>query len=263
MQPGADGAAAPAAAPAPAPASSARRALELLGAFSKDRHTLSSRELSELTGIALPTVYRYLALLRETGFLVGDEKGNYHLSVRLIALAQAAEAADDLVGLADPVMRELATATGETVLLVRLVGNTAVCVHRIESSHRLRLAYEPGQPVSLERGASARLLLGSVPEASRRAIVARLAARDPEAARSLDEEVALARQRGWAVSREEIDPGIWAAAAAIRDSPGEVLGVLSVPSPLVRAPATARDRTLDLVRTAAATVSEAVRAAGR
>ena len=233
------------------PASSARRVLDLLDCFTKDRHTLSSRELSELTGIALPSVYRYLTLLREAGYVTGDERGNYHLSVRVIGLGQAAEAAEGLIGVADPVMRELATATGETVLLVRLVSQAAVCVHRIESSHRLRLAYEPGQPVSLERGASARLLLSSVPEPLREAVLARVAQTDPTAAQRLADDIRLADQRGWATSQEEIDLGIWAASAAVRDRAGRTTAVISVPSPLLRATPEFRDQVLTQVRAAA------------
>jgi len=247
----------------PAPASSARRVLDLLGCFTKDRHTMSSRELSELTGIALPSVYRYITLLRESGFLAGDDRGNYHLSVRVIGLAQAAEAADDLIATADPVMRDLAAATGETVLLVRLVSQAAVCVHRIESSHRLRLAYEPGQPVSLEHGASARLLLSSVPAPVREDVLARVAGADPEAAERLAEEVRLAQERGWATSQEEIDPGIWAASAAVRAPDGRTLAVVSVPSPLVRATTDVRVRVLSQVRAAAEEISLEARSTAR
>jgi len=238
--------------------SSARRVLDVLDCFTKDRHTLSSKELAELTGIALPSVYRYITLLRDAGYLAGDDRGNYHLSMRLIGLAQAAEAADDLVALADPVMRELAAATGETVLLVRLVSQAAVCVHRIESSHRLRLAYEPGQPLSLEHGASARLLLSSVPAQVRAGVLADVAAEDPAAAERLAAEVELAQQRGWATSQEEIDPGIWAASAAVRDPAGRTVAVVSVPSPLVRATDDVRVRVLGHVRDAAQAITAAV-----
>ena len=47
----------------------ARRVLALMLTFSADDHTLTARQLAERTGIALPSVYRYLTLLRETGLL--------------------------------------------------------------------------------------------------------------------------------------------------------------------------------------------------
>jgi DNA-binding IclR family transcriptional regulator len=70
-------------------AEGARRVLAVLQAFSPRQHTLTARELSELTAIPLPSMYRYIALLRDTGLLTGDDHGAYHLSARLIALARA------------------------------------------------------------------------------------------------------------------------------------------------------------------------------
>jgi DNA-binding IclR family transcriptional regulator len=240
----------------------ARRALTMLLAFSMERHTQSARDLARVTGIPLPSVYRYVALLREMGLLVGDERGLYHLSARLSALARAAETAETLIDLADPVMRRLSAATGETVILVRLVARSAVCVHRIESRHNLRTSYEPGQPLPLEHGASARLLLAGMTAEARRGYLAPLAARDPTAAARLEEQVVLAGVRGWAASEEEIDAGVWAAAAAVRDRTGTV-AALSVPSPLVRAPEALHEELLARVRAAAEEINTLLAAVHR
>lgn len=240
----------------------ARRALTILLAFSTERHTQSARDLSRATGIPLPSVYRYVALLRDMGLLVGDERGLYHLSARLSALARAAETAETLIDLADPVMRKLSAATGETVMLVRLLGHSAVCVHRIESRHHLRTSYEPGQPLSLERGASARLLLAGMAAEARSNYLAPIAARDPAVAARLEKQAVLAGERGWAVSEEEIDDGVWAAAAAVRDRTG-IVAALSVPSPLVRAPEILHEELLGKVRAAAAELNTALHAAHR
>lgn len=240
----------------------ARRVLTVLMAFSPERHTQSARDLAEVTGIPLPSVYRYVALLRDMGLLVADERGSYHPSARLSALARTAERAESLTDLADPVMRRLAAVTGETVILVRLIAGSAVCVHRVESTHSLRTSYEPGQPLSLEHGASARLLLASVSADARRGYLAPLAARDPEAASHLEEQAIIAGQRGWAVSEEEIDVGVWAAAAAVLDRTG-IVAALSVPSPLVRAPEALHKELLSHVRDAAAEINTALHGAHR
>jgi DNA-binding IclR family transcriptional regulator len=243
-------------------AEGARRAVALLMVFSREHHTLTARELSRATAVPLPSVYRYVALLRDMGMLVGDGRGRYHLSARLTALGRAAEAAETLNAFADPVMRRLAAQTGETVILVRLIARSAVCVHRVESTHRLRTSFEPGQALSLERGASARLLLASMPDDARREYLAPLARRDPEFAAWLSEQVLIARREGWAVSEEEIDPGVWAASAAVRDSTG-IVAALTVQSPLVRAPAAMQQELLGEVRAAAGEINEALRAAYR
>jgi len=81
-------------APAPVGSEGARRVLAALQAFSPHRHTLTARQLSEITSIPLPSMYRYIALLRHTGLLIGDDRGTYRLSPTLISLARAAEAAE-------------------------------------------------------------------------------------------------------------------------------------------------------------------------
>lgn len=238
---------------------SARRLLSLVLCFTRERPVLTATELAEMCGLSVPTVYRHLAVLRDAGFVVGSDRNRgFHLSVSMVRLAGAAEAADPLIDLADPIMRELAADTGETVLLVRAVDRAATCIHRIESIHPLRTSYEPGQSVAFERGASARILIGAMPTRAQRAIYDHLAAQDPAAARLLKTQVELAAKRGWATSAAEVDAGIWATAAAIRDSDDRVIGALSVPAPMARMSRATKDRILDQVKTAAREVSRRV-----
>ncbi len=240
----------------------ARRVLALMLAFSAERSSLTARELAAATGIALPSVYRYITLLRETGLLAGDERGSYRLSARLIGLARAAEAAESIIDIADPFMRELAAQTGETVILVRLIGRSAVCVHRVESAQRLRIAFEPGQPMPLERGASARLLLAGLTPEQRRSHLAALAERDPQGAALLERKAAQAAEQGYAVSEEELEKGVWAVSAPVLQGK-RMTAVITVPSPLVRASAPLQDKLLAQVRAAAQAISEAAGAARR
>src|SRR6185312_16457131 len=124
----------------------------------------------------------------------------------------------------------------ETVIFVRLIARVPVCVHRVESEHHLRATFEPGQPLPLLRGASGRVLLAGLPERLRREYLAPLAQSDPLAAAGAEESLDKVAARGWATSEEEIDRGVWAASAAVTDGRYTV-AALTVPSPLVRAPA--------------------------
>jgi len=236
--------------------------LAVLQAFSPHQHTLTARELAELTSIPLPSMYRYIALLRDTGLLVGDDRGAYHLSPRLISLARAAEAAETLIEVADPVMRELMDECGETVIFVRLIARQPVCVHRVESRHHLRASFEPGQTLPLLRGASGRVLLAGLPDRQRRECLAPLAQSEPAAAARLEETLDRVAARGWATSEEEIDQGVWAAAAAVTDGRATV-AALTVPSPLVRAPTALQERLLGQVRAAAGRLSLLIEEAKR
>ena len=238
-------------------AEGARRVLAVLQAFSPRQHTLTARELAEFTGIPLPSMYRYIALLRDTGLLIGDDHGAYHLSPRFISLARAAEAAETLIGVADPVMRDLVRECGETVIFVRLIARVPVCVHRVESEHHLRATFEPGQPLPLLRGASGRVLLAGLPERLRREHLAPLSKSDPAAIARIEETLAKVAASGWATSEEEIDHGVWAASAAVTDGRSTV-AALTVPSPLVRAPAAQQQRLLGQVQAAAAKLSSLI-----
>ena len=240
----------------------ARRVLALMLTFTAEDNTLTARQLADRTGIALPSVYRYLALLRETGLLAGNERGNYRLSARLMGLARAAEAAESIIEVAGPVMQDLAEQTGETVILVRLIGRSAVCVHRVQSAQQLRISFEPGQSLPLERGASARLLLASLAPDVRREYLAPLAERDPEAAALLEKKILVAGQQGYAVSEEEIHKGVFASSVPVMQGKRTV-AVLTLPSPLVRAPLEHRTQLLRQVQAAAAVISEKLRVARR
>jgi DNA-binding IclR family transcriptional regulator len=226
-------------------------------AFSAERPTLSARDLAAATGIALPSVYRYITLLRETGLLAEGERGSFRLSARLFGLSRAAEAAESIIDVADPTMRVLMTRTEETVILVRLIGRSAICVHRIESGHHLRTTFEPGQPLPLERGASARILLAGLTPEMRKEYLAPYRERDPQGAANLEERVQAAAQRGWAISEEEIDRGVWAVSAPVLQGK-RIVAALTVPSPLTRSPEGAREERLALVRAAAREISAAL-----
>jgi DNA-binding IclR family transcriptional regulator len=175
------------------------------------------------------------------------------LSPRFISLARAAEAAETLIELADPVMRDLVKECGETVIFVRLIARVPVCVHRVESGHHLRATFEPGQSLPLLRGASGRVLLAGLPERQRREHLAAVVP-DLAAVQAIEENLAKVAARGWATSEEEIDRGVWAASAAVTNGRSTV-AALTVPSPLVRSPAAHQERLLGQVRAAAARLS--------
>jgi DNA-binding IclR family transcriptional regulator len=70
----------------------------------------------------------------------------------------------------------------------------------------------------------------------------------------IEEALAEVAVCGWATSEEEIDRGVWAASAAVTNGRSTV-AALTVPSPLVRAPAAHQLRLLGQVRAAAARLS--------
>ena len=135
-------------------------------------------------------------------------------------------------------------------------------MHRVQSEQQLRISFEAGQSLPLDRGASARLLLASLAPNIRREILAPLAERDREAAALLDKKILLAGQQGYAISEEEIHKGVWAAAAQVIQGK-RMVAVLTVPSPLVRAPTEQRTQLLNHVRTSARAIEDGLRTVRR
>ena len=83
----------------------ARRVLALLLTFSADDNTLTARQLAERTCIALPSVYRYITRLRETGLLACDKCGSHRPSARRIGSAWAARP-PNIIDVADTVRHD-------------------------------------------------------------------------------------------------------------------------------------------------------------
>jgi DNA-binding IclR family transcriptional regulator len=246
---------------AKAGADSGRRALDLLFAFTEQRPVASVRDLAEALDIPVPSVHRYVALLRDMGLIEESSRGRYHLTMRVAALGRAARRAAPIVDIAEPAMRALSEKIGESVLLMRLVHGLPVCIHRVESPSRFRLSFEPGQLLPPLRGASARLLLGGLGAGERADYVDQAlssGALPPVSGREgflaeVERDVA----RGWAISNQEIDEGVWAPAAAIRED-GRTVAALSAPCPSFRVDDQRRKDILDLVRKTADEISEAL-----
>lgn len=217
-------------------ADSARRAIEVLFAF-EHKPVSTVREVSERTGLPLPTAHRYVALLREMGLVEEARHGGYRLTMRVAALGYAAREATSLIDVVQPHMQAFSDETQETILLIQPVAGRPVCTHRIEARQRLRLSFEIGQHLPALRGASARLLLAGFDEPERRDYVRDALARGEqppvESVEQFLADVAKVAADGWTASSEEIDEGVWSAAASIR-SEGKPVGTLSAPCPAFR-----------------------------
>lgn len=244
-------------------AESAHRALDLLFAFSEDRPRAAIKDLAAELDMPLPTAHRYMALLRERGLVEPDDRGRYHLTMRVSALDRAARRASPLLDVAEPHLRALAGEIGETVIVVRLVDGLPVCVHRVEADRRLRLSFEPGQNLPALSGASMKVLVGGLSERERRAYVERARAAGWSGPEGHDDARVLAdideaHRQGWAVSSQEIDEGVWAAAAAVVED-GRTVATVSAACADFRLDDDRRRTIIERVRATAGTVSAALR----
>ena len=230
---------------------SARRALQILLQFSESKPELTIDDIANEYQISLPSVYRYISLLREMYFIEERAKGTFVLSPQILQLARSAERTLDYRVEAQPILNELTRKAGETSLYMRRINDAAVCLAIAETDHAISISFHPGHIMALHAGAGAKVLLSTYNAAKRTRYLDGVSPSlsDEERAR-LEEDLDEARETAYAESRGEVDTGVWACAAGVRRS-GGIVGALSVVTPAYRTDADKRKLISQAVRDAA------------
>jgi IclR family acetate operon transcriptional repressor len=230
------------------------RGLRLLLTIS-DRGEIRADELSSILDMPSSTVYRYLRTLGEFGF-VDRHEGRYRLGPRLLIGAGSKVTSERLIRLADPILRMLAEETGETALIVRRVGLSALCLHQVEAKQPLRVALGPGAMAPLYAGAMSRVLLAFAPPEILEEVVAQglqpVTERTPAEA-ELRAGMADIVATGIALSEGEFVAGSVAMAVPIIRDDG-IVAALAVAGPESRCGLAWRSRVRRLLPSAAETI---------
>ena len=208
------------------------RALDVLMAFSAGDDALSAGQLSKRTGLSRPTLYRLLHTLLQKGFVLSEgEPQRFRLGPAVGHLAHVWSSGIDLTAVAHDGMRRVWEATGETVALFSRIGMERVCVAELPSRHPLSFKRGVGYSERVAVGASGRVILAYLDEATQAAAAAGPL---PVPAERLGQELQRIREQGWGVSRDELIQGAVAIAAPFFRAGGEVAGSLAVFGPAVR-----------------------------
>jgi IclR family KDG regulon transcriptional repressor len=209
------------------------RALDVLLLFDEEHPEWSVAELSQALGVHRSIVYRVLRTFEQRDVVTRSHPGGrYRLGLKLVELANVVLANMDLRQVAHPVMERLVRETGESAFLTVVSEDESVCIHRIESSQRVRVTLTIGGRYPLYAGASDKLLLAYLPPEEIDKVIARgLKQLTPDTITSPDrlrEDLAKIRRLGWAFSVGELTPGVAAIAVPLRDSNGDVVAALSI-----------------------------------
>jgi DNA-binding IclR family transcriptional regulator len=229
---------------------SGQRLLTVLDQFTAERPTHTVEQLSQAVGVPRSTVYRLIGLLRAHGLVEQAGDGRYRLGPKAIMIGYVARSTVDLADLWRPGLLELAAVSRETVLVLRRIEDSAVCVDRIDCDHPIRLSFDVGRAMPLHTGAGAKVLLATSPGPVRDRYLERAVPAGLRAGLRADLDAIAARQ--WGESRAEVDPGIWAVGAPIlADRDGRCLAI-SVAVPEYRLEAGRREELIALAQAAAA-----------
>jgi DNA-binding IclR family transcriptional regulator len=132
-----------------------------------------------------------------------------------------------------PVMERVHERVGETVFLLVRRGWDAVCIERLEGLRVQSLALRLGGSLPLHAGAGPRALLAWEPrevweEYVRSVPLTAVTERTPATSRALYRELEETVAQGYALSDEDVTPGIASLGAPIFDYTGNVRAALSI-----------------------------------
>ncbi len=240
------------------------RALSVLTVLARSGESGVSDIAREL-GVHKSTVFRLVATL-EAHDLVEQhsERGKYRLGVGILRLAGATSAGLDVVQEARPIERQLAARTGETVNLAILSETGALYIDQIAGPSALQPHNWVGQHVPLHATSNGKVLLSELPSEEVAVHLPRLKAFTAHTVTSRGElrQQLLAVQRlGYAVVVDELEVGLTAIAAPVRDAHGDIIASLSVSGPTFRIDDERTQDFLPAVMAAAAHISDRLGAA--
>src|SRR5579862_4456891 len=214
------------------------RAAELLVRIMESEHPPGVGELADAAELPKSTTSRLLRALEARGLVQRDgARGSLRPGSVLLRYARRAGRGGDLVELTAAALDELAELTGETVNVA--VAGPAGVEHLAQRDSRFFLGSSNwiGRPVPFHAAANGKVFLafgaaklppGALAQLTEHTVVERAA---------IESELVAIRARGWASAVEELEPGLLAIAAAVRDAHGDVIAALSVSAPTVRLPA--------------------------
>lgn len=210
------------------------RGLETLELFSAERPSLSLTEIVQALKLNKSTVFRVLSTLESRNYLERDPATRrYRPSLKVLQLGFTALNSLEVGQVARPYLERLAQEVSEAASLGVLDGLNVIYVDRIRNRAIVGVVIEIGSHVPGHCTALGKVLLADLPPEEfdkrlARADLTEYTSRTITDREALLNEVALARQRGYAVSDEELAVGLRAVAAPIRDASQKAVAAINV-----------------------------------
>src|SRR2546423_1431599 len=198
----------------------ARRALDVLGAFSAERAEWSVTEMSQHLGVHKSTMSRLLTTMEAAGFVRrAPNNGHYALGPRLLEMAALVLSRLDVRTVARPWLEELSRASQETVNLAVWDHDEAVNVDQVASTQPILYMGWIGRRTPAHASSTGKALLAcQPPEVIDRVLsrplhaFTRATVTDPA---RLRQELSWIRECGYAIAEDEFQDGVTAGAGPV------------------------------------------------
>ena len=237
------------------------KALSILECFSDRVPELSLKQLSEKTGLYKSRILRLCGTLMTHGFLIRLEGSLYRLGPKLMMLGKVYERSNSLISISRPILRELASITGESAKLFVIQGTKRICLVREKGTYPLSYHVEEGESFELYAGAGGKVLLAYTSKEFRdqvlgEKVLQRLTPTTIVERSRLEEEFAAIRERGYASSSGEVFTEVAGMAAPVFDYENDVCAALTIAGPIQRFTEDRRQEMLDSLLASARRLSQ-------
>jgi DNA-binding IclR family transcriptional regulator len=241
------------------PIQSVDRAVAILEILARDGDAGVTEIAAEL-GVHKSTASRLLAALDRRELVAQDSaRGRFRLGVGIVRLAGAVGRGLDVVRESRPVCRALAAQVGETVNIAILSGRDALYLDQVAGPAALSPHNWAGQRIPLHATSDGKVLLAYLPAAQVGDCLIPPLPRFTEHTitdvTEFPQVLAEVRQRGYATAVEELEAGLTAVAAPVRNTEDRVIASVSASGPSFRIPPARIAELAESVRLAAAEIS--------
>ncbi|MGI5193254.1 IclR family transcriptional regulator [Streptomyces sp. CA-288835] len=215
------------------------RAISVLEILARRGETGVSEVAAEID-VHKSTAFRLLGALEARGLVEqAGERGKYRLGFGIVRLAGAVTGRIDITQQGRPVCEDLAEELGETVNIAVRQEHYAVNLYQVRGPGAVTAQNWVGQLTPLHATSSGKILLAYLPTKDRAAILAtsglkKVTEHTITAKTKLEKNLAEIRETGYAWALEELELGLHAMAAPIRNRDGEVVAALSASGPAYR-----------------------------
>jgi len=147
--------------------SKTHKVLQVLYLFDDERQQLHVHDIVRCLAISAATAYRYVDELIRAQLLERLTVDTYVLGPGIVKLDRQIREHDPLIQAAQDIMRGLSERTGGTILLARAHGLMVMCLHQTRGRFGPpSVSYERGKTMPLFHGATSKVILAHLDEAS-------------------------------------------------------------------------------------------------
>ena len=204
-----------------------------------EQKQLTVSGVARLLGTNRAASHRFLATLRELGYVEKDEDDRYRLTFKVFELGMKVANRFEIRQIARPLMQELALAFRETVNLGHFDGKGILHVDKIDSLEILRMDSPIGSRAPAYCTALGKAVLAFLPREEFERFLSRTTLK-PHGPNTITTKklfrlaVEDIRYRGYAVDDEELSAGLRCVAAPVFDHTGRAAYAISVSGPSLR-----------------------------